>query len=83
MNLWLIAALALVLAVLPCGFVLSRGAIMDRLVALQLATGICTLTLVLVAPGLNRPSFLDMGLTLALLGYPASLLFARFLELWL
>ncbi len=83
MNLWLIAALAILLVVIPCGFVLIRAPVMDAVVALQFATGAGVLALVLIAIGLGRPSFLDIALTLALLSYPATLLFAHFLERWL
>jgi multicomponent Na+:H+ antiporter subunit F len=83
MNAWLIASTVLVLALLPCGVLLARAPIMDALIALQLATCISTLVLALVAIGLHRPSFLDIALALALLAYPASLLFAHFLERWL
>ncbi|MFN2475002.1 MAG: monovalent cation/H+ antiporter complex subunit F [Chthoniobacterales bacterium] len=83
MNMWLVAALVLVLAVVPCGVVLWRAPLADCLVALQFATGLSVLVLTLVAIGLHRPSFLDIALTLALLSYPASLLFAHFIERWL
>ncbi|HEX4666177.1 MAG TPA: monovalent cation/H+ antiporter complex subunit F [Chthoniobacterales bacterium] len=83
MNAWLIAAAVLVIALVPCGLLLARAPIMDALVALQLATSISILVLALVAMGLHRPSFLDIALALALLAYPASLLFAHFLERWL
>jgi multisubunit Na+/H+ antiporter MnhF subunit len=83
MNLWLWTALALVLAVIPCGWVVVRSAPIDGLVALQAATGICTLVLLLIAQGLNRPSFYDIPLALALLGFPATILFAHFFERWL
>ncbi len=83
MNVWSIAALALLLAIVPCGFALLRAPLMDALVALQFGTGLGVLALVLIAVGLGRPSFLDIALTLALLAYPATLLFAHFLERWL
>jgi multisubunit Na+/H+ antiporter MnhF subunit len=83
MNGWLWAALVLVVGVAPCVLVIARGGSADGLVALQLATGLCTLTLLLVAQGLGRPSFYDLALALALLGVPATLLFAHFLERWL
>lgn len=83
MNVWLIAALALLLTVVPCGYVLLRAPLMEAVVGLQFATAAGVLALVLIAIGLARPSFLDIALTLALLSYPATLLFAHFLERWL
>lgn len=83
MNFWLWAALLLLLGFLPCGWVILRADPMDALVALQLATGLGTLVLLLIAQGLGRPSFFDIGLALALLGFPSTLLFAHFFERWL
>lgn len=83
MNVWLWSALALLLGFIPCGWVLLRGGKMDALVALQMASGLCALSLLLLAQGLDRPSFLDISLAAALLGYPTTLLFAHFFERWL
>jgi multisubunit Na+/H+ antiporter MnhF subunit len=83
MNLWFAGAIAFVLVTVPCIILLVRAPLIDALVALQFSTGACVLALTLLAMGLNRPSFLDIGLTLAILSYPASLLFARFFERWL
>jgi multicomponent Na+:H+ antiporter subunit F len=83
MNMWLIAAVALALATVPCGFILARGKVMDRMVALQAATAVCVMVLTLAAVGIHRPSFLDIALSLALLSYPATMVFSHFLERWL
>ncbi|HEY2800290.1 MAG TPA: monovalent cation/H+ antiporter complex subunit F [Chthoniobacterales bacterium] len=83
MNIWLWSALGLVLGFVPCGWVITRARMMGSLVALQMAAGICTLVLLLIAQGLHRPSFLDIPLAFVLLTYPATLLFAHFFERWL
>lgn len=83
MNLWLWTATAFALGALPCGWVILRGKTMESLVAVQAATALIVLALLLVAQGLHRPSFYDLSLALALLGLPASLLFAHFFERWL
>jgi multisubunit Na+/H+ antiporter MnhF subunit len=83
MSIWLIGAIGFVIVTLPCAVALARVPLMDALVALQLGAGACVLALTVIAIGLNRPSFLDIGLTLALLSYPASMLFAHFFERWL
>ncbi|HEY5037097.1 MAG TPA: monovalent cation/H+ antiporter complex subunit F [Chthoniobacterales bacterium] len=83
MNLWLWAAFALALGFLPCGWVIVRGKNIDGLVALQMATGLTTLALLLIAQGMHRPSFFDLALALALLSVPSTLLFAHFFERWL
>ena len=53
------------------------------LIGLQLATTTAVLALTVIAIGISRSSFLDIGLTLALLSYPATLLFAHFIQRWL
>ncbi|HEX3818042.1 MAG TPA: monovalent cation/H+ antiporter complex subunit F [Chthoniobacterales bacterium] len=83
MNFWLWAALVMVLGFVPCGWVILRGKNIEGLVALQMATGLATLALLLIAQGLHRPSFFDLALALALLGVPSTLLFAHFFERWL
>ncbi len=83
MNMWLVAATALLLAFVPCGFVIVRGEALDRLVALELGSTLAVLVLMLVAQGFGRPTFYDLVLTLAALSLPAGLTFTRLLERWL
>jgi multisubunit Na+/H+ antiporter MnhF subunit len=83
MNMWFAGTIAFVLITVPCTIFLLRAPLIDALVALQFSTGACVLALTVLAMGLNRPSFLDIGLTLAILSYPATMLFAHFFERWL
>ncbi|HEX4129193.1 MAG TPA: monovalent cation/H+ antiporter complex subunit F [Pirellulales bacterium] len=83
MNAWLIAATALVPGLLACGWIGSRAATMDRLVALELAGSLMPLVVVLLAEGYARPSLYDLALTLAVLSLPGTIVFAHFLERWL
>jgi multicomponent Na+:H+ antiporter subunit F len=83
MNVWLIAATVLLLGLIPCGVVCLTAPVMDRLVALQLAGVVSTLVLLLLAEGFQRPSYVDLALTLAVLSFTGGLTFARFLERWL
>ena len=83
MNAFDWAALALLLALVPCGIVCARSRVVDRLAALELAGLITALVLVLLAEGFDRASFMDVGLTLALLTFPGVLAFAQTLERWL
>lgn len=83
MNLWLIAAGALLVCLVPAGVVCLRGDAIDRLVGLELTGTLATVTLVLLAEGFHRVSFLDLPLTLALLSFAGGLVFARFLERWM
>ncbi len=83
MNAWLLAALALLVTLVPCAIVAWRGHPVDQLVALETAGGIETLMFLLLAEGFRRPAFFDAALTLALLSFAGALVFARFLERWL
>ncbi|HSR12445.1 MAG TPA: monovalent cation/H+ antiporter complex subunit F [Thermodesulfobacteriota bacterium] len=83
MDIWLLSAAMMILALIPCGVVIVHAPVMDRLVALQMAGVVCVLVLVLMAEGFRQPSFYDLALTLALLSLPANLVFAFFLERWL
>jgi multisubunit Na+/H+ antiporter MnhF subunit len=82
-NAWLVAAGGMSLSFIPCAVVCLRGRSMDRLVGLEM-TAICnSLVLLLLAEGFQRTLFFDAALSLALLGFGGSLVFARFLERWL
>jgi multicomponent Na+:H+ antiporter subunit F len=78
-----VAAGLLLVALLPCGSICLRGSSMDRLAALELASLICVLIMLLLAHDLAQPPFYDLALTLALLGFPATLAFAKVFEQWL
>jgi multicomponent Na+:H+ antiporter subunit F len=83
MNRWLWAALGLLVAIVPCLYVCARKSAEDRVVALEFASCVVTLELMLLAEGFRRPAFYDLPLTLALLSFGAGMVFARFLQRWL
>jgi multisubunit Na+/H+ antiporter MnhF subunit len=65
---------------LPCGIFIVRASLMDRLVALEMASMVGVLVLMLFAQGFGQPSFFDLALASALLAFPGGLAFCRFLE---
>jgi multisubunit Na+/H+ antiporter MnhF subunit len=83
MNPWLLAAAALLLCLLPCGFMAARGDPLDRLIGLELGGVLVVLVLLLLAEGFSRSSFADLALTVALLSFPSGLAVTRLLERWL
>jgi multicomponent Na+:H+ antiporter subunit F len=83
MNYWLWCAAALFLGLLPCLYICAFKPAPDKLVALELASCIVTLQMLLLAEGFQRPSFYDLPLTLALLSFGGGMVFARFLQRWL
>ena len=82
MNVWLISATVLLVGLLPCLWVAMRGTIVSALAALELASTITSLALLLIAQGLRRDPFVDLALVSAVLSFAGALAFARFLERW-
>ena len=84
MNAWLLASLALLPALAAPVFIACRsGSAATRLVAVQLATSLTTIILILMTFAFDQGSFIDLPLTLALLTLPGTLAMALFLERWL
>jgi multicomponent Na+:H+ antiporter subunit F len=80
MNEWQIAAVVLIAALLPCGWVCLRRGFADGLVAVQLAGSLAAVAVLLLAEGEQREPFSDLALVLAVLSFAGALVFARFLE---
>ena len=83
MNAWLIAAIVLLFAMLPCGIVALTGDPVRRLVGLEMGSMIAVLEMVLLTEWMGNANFLDLPLCLALLAFGGGLVFVRFLERWL
>jgi len=79
-NVWLIAALALLPALLACGVACFLSTVLSGLVALELASALCTVELMLFSEGTHRQPFIDLALVLAVMGFVGSLAFARLME---
>lgn len=79
MNVWLWGATALLVGLVPCGWIALRETRLDALVALELAGTVATLTLVLLAQGFERASYYSVPLALAFLSFVGALVLARFL----
>lgn len=83
MNGFVIAALAMLVAVIPCGIVVVRGKVMDAVVGYQAISSIVVMVLVLLAEGFRRSGEFELPVHLALLLFASGLVFVRFLERWL
>jgi multisubunit Na+/H+ antiporter MnhF subunit len=79
MSPWTAAAVVLLVALVPLGYLLVRAPLADALVALELAGTMVVLVLVLLAQAFARPSYYVVPLTLAPLSMLGGVLFARFL----
>lgn len=82
MNSWLIATAVILTGLIPCLWVAVRGTIVGALAALELASTITTLALLMIAQGLRRDPFMDLALVSAILSFAGALAFVRFLERW-
>jgi multisubunit Na+/H+ antiporter MnhF subunit len=79
-NVWLIAALALLPALLACGVVCFISSALSGLAAVELASAISVVELMLFSEGTHRQPFIDLALVLAVMGFVGSLAFARLME---
>lgn len=80
MNVWVIAALALLPGLLACGIVCVIHKVLDALVALELMGVLCTVELMLLSEGTHRQPFIDLAIVLAVMSFIGALAFARLLE---
>ena len=83
MNGFVIAAIAMLVAVIPCGIVVVRGKVMDAVVAYEAVSSIVVMVLVLLAEGFRRSGEFELPVLLAVLLFGSGLVLVRFLERWL
>lgn len=79
MNIWLAAATGVSVTLLPCADMCLRGSSERRLVGLEMASLIVTISLILFTIGFGRTPFMDLPLALAMMSFGGGLVFARFL----
>jgi len=82
-NAFVVAAIAMLLGMIPCGIVLCRGTVMDAVVAYEAISAIAVMVLVLLAEGFRRPGEFELPVLLAVLLFGSGLVFVRLLERWL
>lgn len=80
---WTWTAIALLVCMVGPFLRCVRGDAVSRLVALEAASSMCVIVLLVISEAYHRPPFVDLAVTLALLTFGAGLVFARFLERWL
>lgn len=80
MNVWLVAATVLLVALVPPFWLLARAPRIDALVALELASTLVTLVLLLLSEGFHRSIYTVVPLVLAGVALVSGLTFARFME---
>jgi multisubunit Na+/H+ antiporter MnhF subunit len=82
-NAFVIAAIAMLVAVIPCGMVMLRGKTMEAVVAYEAIGSVVIMVLVLLAQGFRRSGEFELPVLLAMLILGGGLVFVRFLERWL
>lgn len=80
---WLIAAILLLPPLLVAILAAGRGAIHRRLIAVELATSMAIVLLMVLSFAFDQASSIDLALTLAVLTMPGTMLLALFQERWL
>ncbi len=80
MNAFAVAAIAMLVAVVPCAIVIWLGAEMEALIGYQAIGAITVLDLILLPEGLGRSGEFELPVLLAVLILGSGLVFVRFLE---
>ena len=83
MTAFVVAAIIMLAAVVPCGAVLCRGKAVEALVAYEVISSIAIMVLILLAQGFRRPALFELPVLLAVLLFGSGLVFVRALERWL
>jgi multisubunit Na+/H+ antiporter MnhF subunit len=79
-SLWLVSAAVLVAMLVPLAAVAALGTPDDGLVALELASVLVTVALLLMAEGLGRQFLGDLALVLSAASFAGALAYAVLLE---
>ena len=83
MTSFVIAAIAMLVALVPAGVTLARGALADAVVGFEFITSVAVMIFALLAEGFKRPSLFEFPVILAVLLFGSGLVFVRALERWL
>jgi multisubunit Na+/H+ antiporter MnhF subunit len=82
-NGFIIAAIVMLIATIPCGLVVLRGQLMSAVVAYEAISSIIVMVLVLLSEGFQRSGEFELPVLLAVLLLGSGLVFVRLLERWL
>jgi multisubunit Na+/H+ antiporter MnhF subunit len=80
---FVVAAIAMLIGVIPCGIVVCRGKLMEAVVAYEFISSVAVMVLILLAQGFRRSGEFELPVLLALLLFGSGLVFVRALERWL
>lgn len=80
---FLLAAVVMLLALVPIGITALRGKLMQAVVAYEAATSVAVMVFILLAEGFDRSGVFEFPVLLALLLLGGGLVFVHALERWL
>lgn len=80
MSAFLITAIVMLAAFVPCGVVVLKGGAMEAVVAFEAVASVTVIVLLLIAEGFERPGEFELPLLGAVLSYGSGLVFVRFME---
>ncbi|HWG74134.1 MAG TPA: hypothetical protein VG184_08785 [Acidimicrobiales bacterium] len=83
MNAFVVAAIALLVGVIPCAVVAWRGQMIEAVVAYEAITDLMVMALILLCEGFGRSGEFELAVILAILMTGGGLVFVRTLERWL
>ena len=83
MTAFVIAAIVMLVALVPAGLTLVRGTQADAVVSYQFVSTVTVMILALLAEGFGRPGLFEFPVILAVLLFGGGLVFVRALERWL
>jgi multisubunit Na+/H+ antiporter MnhF subunit len=82
-NAFVIAAVLMLVSVVPCAIVVWRGTVMEAAVGYEAISSIAVMVLALLAVGFGRFGELELPIVLAVLLFGSGLVFVHALERWL
>ncbi len=80
MSAFLVTAIVMLVALIPCGIVVVKGSAMEAVVAFEAIASIVLMILILVAEGFQRSGEFELPVLSAVLAYGSGLVFVRFME---
>lgn len=83
MTAFVVAAIAMLVAMAPAGITIARGALADAVVGFEFLTSVAVMVFALLAEGFQRSSLFEFPVILAVLLFGSGLVFVRALERWL
>jgi multicomponent Na+:H+ antiporter subunit F len=76
---FVVAAILMLVALIPCGIVLVRGQAMEAVVAFEAISAVVVIVLMLLAEGFRRSGEFELPVHLSVLVFGSGLVFVSFL----